>query len=86
MKSYSSFLLRCWVIREEAEQGIAEKTGAGKIVFDIEQIQTGAHQRTTAPEEALQWILAACQNYQPEDLDAEPEEPDRQSLQAGKYQ
>lgn len=80
MKLYSSFLLRCWVIRDEAE----------KIVFDIEHIQKGERQRTATPEEALQWILAACQNHQPEDLaedlaeesEAEPEEPEKQSLQA----
>jgi hypothetical protein len=44
MKLYSSFLLRCWVIREEAE----------KMVFDIEHIQKGERQRTATPEEALQ--------------------------------
>jgi hypothetical protein len=73
MKLYSSFLLRCWVIRDESE----------KIVFDIEQIQTGEHRRTATPEEALQWILTACQNSQPEVLEAEPEEPDLQASQTG---
>jgi hypothetical protein len=75
MKLYSSFLVRCWVIRD----------GAEKIVFDIEHIQKGERQRTATPEEALQWIVAACQNYQPEELleETEPETPEEQSLQTG---
>lgn len=72
MKLYSSFLLRCWVIREENE----------KIIFDIEQIQTGARQRTAAPADALQWILTACQNSQPEPLEMEPEDADPLARQA----
>lgn len=67
MKLYSSFLLRCWVIRDESE----------KIVFDIEHIQKGERQRTTTPEEALQWILTTCQNHQPEELEAESEDPEK---------
>jgi hypothetical protein len=78
MKLYSSFLLRCWVIRDEAE-----KIAPEKIVFDIEQIQTGEHRRTATPEEALQWILTACQNSQPDALETEPEEPDLQALPTG---
>lgn len=73
MKSYSSFLLRCWVIREESE----------KIIFDVEQIQTGERQRATTPEDALQWILAVCQNYQPEQPDVELDVPSRPTSQTG---
>ena len=81
MKLYSSFLLRCWVIRDESE----------KIVFDIEHIQKGERQRTATPEEALQWILAACQNKQPgespeelpEEWEAESEDPEQPSFEAG---
>lgn len=56
MKLYSSFLLRCWVIRDEAEP---------KIVFDIEHIQNGEHRRAATADEAMAWILAACQTSQP---------------------
>ena len=70
MKLYSSFLLRCWVIRDEAET----------MVFDIEHIQKGERQRMATPEAALQWILATCQNSQPnevpEELEAESEDPE----------
>ncbi len=64
MKLYSSFLVRCWVIQEESN--VAEKT-----VFDIEHIQKGEHQRAISPEAAIQWILAACRNHQPDDPEEE---------------
>lgn len=75
MKLYSSFLVRCWVIRD----------GTEKTVFDIEHIQKGERQRLTTPEEVLQWIITACQNSQPEDLleETEPETPEAQSVQTG---
>ena len=68
MKSYSSFLIRCWVIREEAEE---------KLVFDIEHIQKGDHLRAATPEAAMEWIVAASHSEQirraaPEEPDAEP--------------
>ena len=78
MKLYSSFLLRCWVIRDESDHLVP-----AKIVFDIEQIQTGERQRIANPEEALQWILVACQNSQPAETEAEFEEIVKQSSQAG---
>lgn len=53
MKSYNSFLIRCWVIRSEAEE---------KFVFDVEHIQKGDHRRTTAPEELIAWILDRSQD------------------------
>ncbi|MGH9844784.1 MAG: hypothetical protein ACREEM_39200 [Blastocatellia bacterium] len=53
MKLYSSFLVRCWVIREEAEE---------KVVFDIEHIQKGEHLRAATPAEAMEWIIAASQS------------------------
>lgn len=77
MKLYSSFLLRCWVIRDESE----------KMVFDIEHIQKGERQRTVTPEEALRWIVATCQNHQPEEFpeeaEAETEATEKQSFQTG---
>ncbi|MDX2033050.1 MAG: hypothetical protein SF339_20400 [Blastocatellia bacterium] len=53
MKSYNSFLIRCWAIRSEAEE---------KFVFDVEHIQQGDHRRTTTPEELIAWILERSQD------------------------
>jgi hypothetical protein len=61
MKSYSSFLVRCWVIREEAEE---------KLVFDIEHIQKGEHLRAATPEAAMEWIIAASHGER--EIDAAP--------------
>jgi hypothetical protein len=66
MKLYSSFLVRCWVIQEERE----------KIVFDIEHIQNGEHQRAASPEEALEWMLTACRTNQPTELEEDIIVPD----------
>jgi hypothetical protein len=55
MKVYSSFLVRCWVIREEAAEA------GEKVVFDIEHIQKGEHLRAATPAEALDWLIAASQ-------------------------
>ena len=52
MKLYSSFLVRCWVIKEEAAQ---------RFVFDLEQIQTGEHWRALKPEDAFAQLMQACQ-------------------------
>lgn len=77
MKRYSSFLVRCWMIQDEAEKIIPEK-----IVFDIEHIQKGEHQRAASPEEAMQWIMTACQNNQPDESETESEET---AVQARNY-
>ena len=61
MKSYSSFLIRCWVIRGEEEE---------KFVFDIEHIQKGDHLRAAAPNAAMEWIIAASRSERQEN---EPE-------------
>lgn len=69
MKLYSSFLLRCWVIRDETE----------KMVFDIEHIQKGERRRVDTPQEALQWIVTECQNQQPKEIteDNETDDPEQ---------
>lgn len=66
MKLYSSFLVRCWVIQEESEKPVAEK-----LVFDIEHIQKGEHQRAASAEEAMQWMVTACRNHQPDEMEEE---------------
>jgi hypothetical protein len=64
MKLYSSFLVRCWVIREEGQ--------AERLVFDVEHIQKGEHQRTLTPEAALDYIKQVSQQVTPES-NIEPE-------------
>jgi hypothetical protein len=64
MKSYSSFLVRCWVIREEGQ--------AERVVFDVEHIQTGEHWRALVPEAALALIVQSSKESSPQD-DPEPE-------------
>lgn len=71
MKLYSSFLVRCWVIQEEDEKVVPEK-----IIFDMEHIQNGEHQRTASPEEAMEWMLTACRSNQPTELEEEINVPD----------
>jgi hypothetical protein len=64
MKSYSSFLVRCWVIREEGQ--------AERVVFDVEHIQKGEHWRALTPEAALALIVQSSKESFPQD-DLEPE-------------
>ena len=54
MKSYSSFLVRCWLISNESEQ--RERT-----VLEIEHIQTGAHHKGASICEAEDWMLSRAQ-------------------------
>lgn len=58
MKLYGSFLIRCWLIRDEQEEQ--------RTVFDIEHIQQGEHLRVGKPEDAFQWILRTMETLQPE--------------------
>lgn len=58
MKSYSSFLVRCWLIPDESD-------GQQRSLFDIEHIQTGEHRRIAALTEVQDWMLAACRNAKP---------------------
>jgi hypothetical protein len=53
MKQYSSFLIRCWVIRDEGQPE--------RIVFDVEHIQTGEHWRALTPKAALEQITQVSQ-------------------------
>ena len=64
MKSYSSFLVRCWLIPDESN--------GQRSVFDVEHIQTGDHCRVTALTEAQEWMLAACRNAQPSPSERKP--------------
>ncbi|MBI1760527.1 MAG: hypothetical protein HYR56_03735 [Acidobacteria bacterium] len=57
MKLYSSFLVRCWVIREA---GPAER-----VVFDVEHIQTGEHWRALTPAAALERITQISRQVTP---------------------
>lgn len=62
MKSYSSFLIRCWLISNESE---CERT-----VLEIEHIQTGAHHKGTSIAEAEGWMLSRCQQASGEPVDS----------------
>ncbi|HZS08677.1 MAG TPA: hypothetical protein VFD58_27835 [Blastocatellia bacterium] len=57
MKLYSSFLIRCWMIREAAQNE--------KFVFDVEHIQRGEHLRAGSPDEVYQWMMTVLQTQQP---------------------
>lgn len=58
MKTYSSFLVRCWSLQEETE-------AQPKHVFNIEHIQTGRQTRTSDLAEAQQWMAEMTQVKQP---------------------
>jgi hypothetical protein len=52
MKLYSSFLIRCWLIHDSAQDE--------RPVIDVEHIQTGGHTRAASLAEAEQWMFEAC--------------------------
>lgn len=65
MKFYSSFLIRCWLIRNEpattqpaTTQPAAALEAGEKFVFDVEHIQNGERLRATTPQEALTWMTS----------------------------
>lgn len=74
MKLYGSFLIRCWVIRNENEDS--------RTVFDIEHIQRGEHLRVGKLDEANQWILQTLHSELTES--AEPEKSEREEPKAEK--
>jgi hypothetical protein len=53
MRTYSSYLIRCWLIRDDPQNE--------RAVFDIEHIQTGEHLRATSLAEVYDWIMATGQ-------------------------
>jgi len=65
MKLYGSFLVRCWVIRDE--------NGGQRTVFDIEHIQQGERLRVGNLEEAFQWMMKMMETWQPEQPGPEEE-------------
>lgn len=70
MKLYGSFLIRCWVIRNEHE--------GPRTVFDVEHIQRGEHLRVGNLDEANQWMLQTLHGELAEPAEAtksEREEP-----------
>lgn len=54
MKSYSSFLIRCWLIRNSGSQ-------EEHSVLDIEHVQTGERVRVARLCEVQQWLMSRCQ-------------------------
>lgn len=66
MKLYNSFLLRCWVIRGTVPEEFPSQLivpPVEKMVFDIEHIQNGEHLRAASPHEAIEWIVAVCEQH-----------------------
>ena len=62
MKSYSSFLVRWWLVKD--------KTKSERTVLDIEHIQTGARHKGVSIVEAEHWMLNRCQksSSEPDEL------------------
>ncbi len=58
VKSYSSFLVRCWLLEEETE-------AQPKQVFNIKHIQTGRQTRTSDLAEAQRWMSEVSQAKEP---------------------
>ena len=68
MKLYSSFLIRCWLIREPAHDE--------RPIIDVEHIQTGGRTRVNSLSEAERWMLEACRTAQTADGAAQAERPE----------
>ncbi|MFN0122941.1 MAG: hypothetical protein ACKV2V_20770 [Blastocatellia bacterium] len=49
MKTYRSFLTRCWVIEETA--------GIPRYVFEVEHIHGGERLKTSDPDEVRDWMF-----------------------------
>ena len=56
MKFYSSFLIRCWLIRDSP----AEE----RFVIDVEHIQSGCHLRAASLPEVETWMMEACRTVE----------------------
>ena len=52
MRTYNSFLIRCWLAREPPQDE--------RVVFAVEHIQTGERTKVLSLRAAQDWIDAAC--------------------------
>jgi hypothetical protein len=52
MRTYNSFLIRCWLAREPPQEE--------RVVFAVEHIQTGERTKVLSLRAAQDWIEAAC--------------------------
>ena len=52
MRTYNSFLIRCWLAREPPQDE--------RALFAVEHIQTGERTRVVSLRAAQEWIDAAC--------------------------
>ncbi len=52
MKSYNSFLIRCWLIHLEPKND--------KCVIDIRHMQSGEHKRAATLTEIQEWMMNEC--------------------------
>lgn len=65
MRTYSSFLIRCWLIKDESRET--------RFVFDVEHIQTGKRIRAPSLAEAQAWMLTTLLPRAESRLDAADE-------------
>lgn len=65
MKTYGSFLVRCWLLGDPA--------GGTRAVFSVEHIQTGRSTRVESLAEAQCWMFEACR--------PKPAEPPREDAE-----
>lgn len=70
MKTYRSFLIRCWCIRAEPPE---PEAGIGDV-FEVTHIQTGAHRRVHSLSEVERFIAAIQRESRPAQPDPDPEE------------
>ncbi len=75
MKLYGSFLIRCWVIRNEPE--------SPRTVFDVEHIQRGEHLRVGNLDEVKQWMLQTLHGELTESADVTTSEQVEPNLEDG---
>ncbi len=54
MKSYNSFLIRCWLIHLESKDD--------KCVIDIQHMQSGEHKRAATLTEIQEWMMNECRS------------------------
>ncbi len=60
MKSYNSFLIRCWLIHLESKNRLEFEDD--KCVIDIQHMQSGGHKRAATLTEIQEWMMNECRS------------------------
>ncbi len=74
MKSYNSFLIRCWLIHLESKDD--------KCVIDIQHMQSGEHKRAATLTEIQEWMMNECRSALNELEEPSSNAPKKQGNQA----